>query len=82
MSKMKRQVWRDAQDPTLWRRGILQYPARIRAHSDVIEPFAAFAVQPRVEPAEWILALRKLVIVQQRDHARHGLHVGDQQGRG
>jgi len=53
--------------------------ARVRAIHDVVEAHQALTKQPGVEPAERGLALRKLVIIQQRDHAGHSLYIGDQQ---
>ncbi len=49
--------------------------ARVRPRLDVVEPCEAPAVQPGVEPAERVLAVRNQIVIQQRDNARYSLYM-------
>ena len=49
--------------------------ARVCPSYDVIEALQAVVIQPWIEEAEGRPALRKLVVIQQRDNARYNLYI-------
>ena len=56
----------------------LSLAARVRTRYDVVEARASLSVQPGIEKTKHGLAVRKTVVIKQRDYARYYLDIGSQ----